>query len=87
MFLISFLFLTVLAYQFVMYEKALNMHEKTIDYITETPEKPFNWASYKSLNGSVGLSCYVSKPHEIENLLATVNSSNIIGIEHSLKGM
>jgi len=51
------------------------------------PEKPFNWASYKSLNGSVGLSYYVSKPHEIENLLATVNSSNIIGIEHSLKGM
>ena len=86
-FLISFLFLTVPAYQFAMYEKALNMHEKTIDYITEMPEKSFNWTSYKSLNGSVGLSCYVSKPYEIENLLATVNSSNIIGIEHSLKGM
>ncbi len=85
-FLISFLLLTVPTYQLLMYERELNNHEQILSHITRTPEKHFNWTSYKSLNGSIGISCYVSNIHEIENLLAAVNSSGIVGIEHSLRG-
>ncbi len=85
LFLISFLLLTVPTYEFATYESQLKNHEGTIRYILGISENSTN-RTLDGLNGSVDISCYVRSPREVENLIGAINSSEILKVEHSLRG-